>query len=112
MSTQTRTPSVHRGRKKPLKDAQKTMVRQMLLDCGFTRHHPEHAPNVPSRAVYRKATIKVLCETIQQPYWTVQRLSWGSVDWFVDIPLACGADVLQSFLVALEMEEHTPQSCR
>ena len=55
------------------------------------------------RGLYGKGNIRVLIETREQPYWTVQLLRRGEVQWFVDVPLNAGVEVLQNFILSVEI---------
>ena len=103
MSIEFRSQSVHRRPGRKPKAEPKSIVRESLLDIGFTLVHKQFGDRVVVRGLYGKGNIRVLIETREQPYWTVQLLRRGEVQWFVDVPLNAGVEVLQSFILSVEV---------
>ena len=79
-------------------------ARELLLGLGFKPSEPDSRPDRPTRPTYRKGKVKVIGESNHCPWITVQHCSSGHVDWYVDVPLSAGNDVVLSLVLALEGE--------
>lgn len=54
----------------------------------------------PPRFVYLSGTFRVLSESLDCPFWTVQKMSGSTVLWFVDFPFSVGAEAIFAFINA------------
>jgi hypothetical protein len=54
----------------------------------------------PPRFVYVSGTFRVLTESRDCPFWTVQKMSGTTVLWFVDFPFGVGHEAVFVFLNA------------
>ena len=52
----------------------------------------------PPRFTYCKGSFRVLTESQDRPFWTVQKTSGGNVVWFVDFPLDVEVDAVFAFV--------------
>jgi hypothetical protein len=76
-----------------------------LQDAGFVRDRLFRTLlHSPDRAAYVRGRWRVLEQVSQQPFWTVQRLTASSVQWFVDFPLDCPAAAILAFIEMAESE--------
>jgi hypothetical protein len=54
----------------------------------------------PIRFTYVRGEFRVLTESSDRPFWTVQKMSSGHVMWFVDFPLDVNIDAIFAFIDA------------
>jgi hypothetical protein len=52
----------------------------------------------PPRFGYIKGSLRVLTESRDNPWWTVQKLSGSSVEWHVDFPFDVGVEAVFAFI--------------
>lgn len=52
----------------------------------------------PIRFTYSKGLFRILTESQECPWWTVQRMSGASVAWFVDFPFDVGVKTVFAFV--------------
>jgi len=90
-------------RRKPPQPVKPSGVKEMLYELGYRCSGFHSAPSSVTRSVYRKERLRVLGETMDQPYWSVQRLDGAGVEWYVDIPIEAGSEILRQFLLGVEV---------
>lgn len=65
-------------------------------DCK--KYKNEEKIRNPPRFIYAKGSVRVLTESRDCPFWTVQKMSGSTVVWHVDFPFDVGVESVFAFL--------------
>lgn len=68
------------------------------FDRECERDTSESKRKNPPRLTYYKGSFRVLTESHDRPYWTVQKKMGAHILWYVDFPLDVGVETVLKFI--------------
>ena len=79
-----------------------TIIADVMDELGFTECNPvetsrQYGAETTSgkRRTWKRGTVRVLSETRDCAWWTVQEMRGSNVRWYLDIPLDAGVEFLR-----------------
>lgn len=98
---------LHRTPAKKRKPDRTTEFCRLLTDLGFEVVKTNNPDGGLHRRILKKKVMRVLANTDNQPFWTIQRMRGAVVEWFVDVPIEAGFSVLENFILAIELDDNS-----
>lgn len=88
-------------RKKQTKpqDVSQSTLEEALRARGFTQSQAK-LQKAAGRRVLKSGSHRVLMSSLESPWWTFQRTSGSTVDWFMDIPVEAPVESVLAFIDA------------